>query len=196
MNVPIKYCDGDDIDDNEFDRSNTINDSIYSSNNIAHDVSHIPSRSPQHMQLTSPTDHDTSTHSNNYSSPRYILHNHNDNITQSTVNNIRHSKTLPPSIRYSLRSSATSPSQKQQQQRSRDTMVDSFHSSTIKPHFSHQNNNFKRRHNTLRNASTCSSTIKTQQNSSISSRGRSKFRSSPHHRNNLRHTNSISSTAH
>ena len=98
-------------------------------------------------------------------------------------------------MRYSLRSSATSPSQKQKQQQSRDTMVDFFYSSTIKPHFSHQNNNIKRRHNTLRNSSTCITTIKTQQNSSRPSRGRGKFRSSPHHRNNLRHTNYISPTA-
>ena len=74
-------------------------------------------------------------------------------------------------------------------------MVDSFYSSTIKPHFSHQNNNIKRRHNTLRNSSTCISTTKTQQNSSTPSRGRGQFRSSPHHRNNLRHTNYISPTA-
>ena len=99
MNVPIKDCNGDNIDDNEFDRSNTINESIYYSNNIARDVSHNTSRSSQHMQLISPTDHETSTHSHNHSSPRHILHNHNDNTSQSTLNNIRHSKTLPPSIR-------------------------------------------------------------------------------------------------
>ena len=75
-------------------------------------------------------------------------------------------------------------------------MVDSFYSSTIKPHFSYQNNNIKRRHNPLINSSTCTSTIKTQPNSSTLSRGRDKSRSSPHHRNNLRHTNYISSTAH
>ena len=115
-------------------------------------------------------------------------------ITQHKVHE-KETQLLPPSIRYSLRPSSTSPTKKQQQQRSRDTMVESFYSSTITYHFSHQNHNIKRSHNTLRNASTCSSTIKTQQNSSISSRGRSKFRSSPHHRNNLRHTNSISPTA-
>ena len=66
MNVSIKYCNGDNIDDNEFDRSNIINESIYSSNNIVRDVSHHTSRSSQHMQLISPTDHETSTHSHNH----------------------------------------------------------------------------------------------------------------------------------
>ena len=145
--------------------------------------------------VISSINHETSTPSNTYSPPRHILHHHNDSTSQGTLINIRQAKILPPSIRYSLRSSALSPSQKQRQQRSRDIMVDSFYSSTIKPHFSHQNNNIKRRHNTLRNSSTCISTIKTQQNSSTPSRGRGKFRSSPHHRNNLRNTNSISPTA-
>ena len=159
---------------------------------MSHALLHDPLKK---TQLISSTNHETSTPSNTHSPPRHILHHHNDNTSQSTLINIRHSKTLPPSIRYSLRSSATPPSQKQQQQWSRDKMVDSFYSSTIKPHFSHQNNNIKRRHNTLRNSSTCTSTIKTQQNSSTPSRGRGKFRSSPHHRNNLRNTNSISPTA-
>ena len=96
---------------------------------------------------------------------------------------------------YCMRSSVTPPSQNQQQKRSRNTMVDYFYSSIIKPHFSYQNNNIKWRHNTLRNASTCTSIIKTQQNSITPSRGRGKFRSSPHYQNNLRNTNSISPTA-
>ena len=162
----------DDIKKHEFDRSHTINESMYTSNNIASDVSCITPRSPQNMQLITSTDHETSTHSNTNSPPRHILQHHNDNTSHSTLINNRHSKSLPPSIRYSLRSSATSPSQNQQQQRSRNTMVDSFYSSTIKPHFSYQNNNIKRRHNPLRNSSMCTSTIKTQPNSSTPLRSR------------------------
>ena len=168
---------------------------MYTSNNISSDVSCITPRPPQNMQLITSTVHETSTHSNPNSLIQHILQHHNDNISHSTLINSRHSKKIPPSIRYSLRSSATPPLQNQQQQRSRNTMVDSFYSSTIKPHFSYQNNNIKRRHNPLINSSTCTSTIKTQPNSSTPSRGRGKSRSSPHHRKNLRHTYSISSTA-
>ena len=89
----------DDIKKHEFDRSHTINESMYTSNNIASDISCITPRSPQNMKLISSTDHETSTHSNTNSPSRHIVHNHNDNTSQSTLFNIRHSKTLPLNIR-------------------------------------------------------------------------------------------------
>ena len=87
-----------DIKEHEFYRSHTINEAMYTSNNIASDVSCITPRSPQNMKLISSTDHETSTHSNTNSPSRHIVHNHNDNTSQSTLFNIRHSKTLPLSI--------------------------------------------------------------------------------------------------
>ena len=98
-----------DIQEHEFDRSHPINASMYTSNNNASDVPCITPRSPQNTQLISSIHHETSTPSNTHSPPQHILHHHNDNTSQSTLINIRQTKTLPPSMRYSLRSSATSP---------------------------------------------------------------------------------------
>ena len=75
-------------------------------------------------------------------------------------------------------------------------MKDSFYSSPIKPHYYSQNNTINRRHITLRDVYTCTSTIKTQPTLSTPSRCRGNFHSSPHHQNNRRHTNTISSTVH
>ena len=178
-NVPIKEYDSKNIDArvvNEEDITQPVEYAI--NNNI--------DANPQIIQMISPFDVDTSTHSNTHSSPRHILLNYyNDNILQSASNNIRNLKTLLPCIISNLRSRSTSPSQQQQQQRSRVTIVYSFHSCTLKPHSSHQHNTIIRRNNPLRHASKYTPTINTQPKSSTSSRVRDKSRSSPHHRNNL-----------